>query len=99
MTENRVSSKPLKDFLKSEGLTQAAAGDIIGVSGPAIGTWLTTNEMPRYMLLCLEGVKRRRRAKANKDALFVVKLAAGKVEAFKILIDALGADYTQILED
>lgn len=40
-------ARKLRDFMKTHGISQAVAGDALGVSGPAVHEWLHGTQRPK----------------------------------------------------
>jgi hypothetical protein len=90
-----TSTEPLRRFLKDEGMSNADFGRLIGVSVNTPTGWLNDGRMPKYMLLVLEGLKRRRRAENERAPVFLVAPGA-KAAALEVVLKSMDLEFIDI---
>lgn len=56
-----VSTTDLVAFLDDTDTSHTKMSEILGVGQSTVSGWIRKGEMPQHVLLCLEGLKRRRK--------------------------------------
>ena len=87
-----VPSAPLKAFMEENQMDFNQASVALRVSDGTIRSWIKTEKMPGYVLVCIEGARRRSKA----PNIWLVKVPDDKAEAVRSFLGALRLEFGEM---
>ncbi len=86
----QIDAGPIKHLIEANDLTVPSLAEQFGVATSTLHHWLANNSAPRWTLLACEGLARRWETTRNEPAIYVVRVAPDKAEAFEMLAGVIG---------